>query len=183
MKITKISANKNAYNSKTKRQHSDVKFIIIHYTGNIGDTAENNGKYFRDTNTRAAGAHFFIDQKGNIIKSVDINRVAWSVGGSKYSDCEKTGGGKFYGIATNGNSVSIELCDNATNDPSEKQIAAVVQCVKYIRKYCKNANYLIRHFDVNGKHCPARMIDSTAAGRKKWIEFKARVYKDAGMAE
>lgn len=169
-----IKCNKNNYNN-TKRKHEQVRFIVIHYTANNGDTAEGNGNYFKNNVVRAS-AHFFIGQDGTIIKSVPLNKTAWSVGGKKYADCGKTGGGKYYGVACNSNSVSIELCDNLKKDPSEKQIKAVVKCIKYIRKYCKNANYIIRHFDVNGKHCPVRMTS-----KSKWNKFKARVYHDAGM--
>jgi N-acetylmuramoyl-L-alanine amidase CwlA len=66
----------------------------------------------------------------------------------------------------NANSVSIELCDNLNKDPSSAQIKAVKKCIKYIRKYCPNATKVIRHFDVTGKHCPARMMDD-----KVWKKF------------
>lgn len=173
-----IKADKSNYGGS--RKHSDVKFIVIHYTGNNNDKAENNGKYFQGKD-RKASAHFFVGQDGTIVKSVGLNKIAWGVGGAKWSDCSTTGGGKYYGVVTNSNSVSIELCDNVLLDPSEEQIQGVIKVIKYIRKYCKNANSLVRHFDVNGKHCPARMIDSAADGRSKWYKFKARVYKDAGM--
>lgn len=57
---------------------------------------------------------------------------------------------------TNENSVSIELCDcnNVEKPYSNKQIKAVRKLIKYIQRYCPNANKIIRHFDVNGKHCP-----------------------------
>ena len=30
----------------TERALTEIKYIVIHFTGNKGDTAENNGKYF-----------------------------------------------------------------------------------------------------------------------------------------
>lgn len=180
MKMTKIPCNKTNYYSKKKRKHSDVKFIVIHYTGNNNDKAESNGKYFAGAN-RHASAHFFVGQDGTIVKSVDLNRIAWSVGGAKYNDCAATGGGKYYGVCTNSNSVSIELCDNKILCPSEEQVKAVAEVVKYIRKYCKNANYIIRHFDVTGKKCPALMTDVDSERRERWITFKSEVYLYAGM--
>lgn len=181
MKYTSIPADKSNYYAGRKRKYSDVKFIVIHYTGNNNDKAVSNGRYFAAPN-RKASAHFFIGQDGTIVKSVNLPRIAWSVGGSKYANCKDTGGGKYYGICTNNNSVSIELCDNKILDPSEEQIRAIVECVEYIRKKCKNANYIIRHFDVTGKPCPARMTDETAEKRERWLKFKARIYADAGMA-
>lgn len=177
--MTTIKASRHSYGSI--RPYSAVAFIIIHFTGVNGDTAEGEGNYFKNSNTRSAGAHFFIDRRGDIVKSIPLNRTAWSVGGAKYSDCRKTGGGKYYKTATNSNSVSIELCDALANkEPSEEQIKAVVRCIKYIRKHCKNSNYLIRHFDVNGKHCPINMCGSSE-NNKRWLRFKARVFSESGM--
>lgn len=169
MMIKKISAKPISYSS-TKRDRERIKYIVIHYTAGNGDTAVNCGNYFKNGNTRAAGAHFFVDQKGNVVKSIDMNRTAWAVGGKKYNDCTQTGGGKYYNKCTNANSVSIELCDNLNKDPSKAQIRAVKDLIAYIRKYCPNAHRVIRHFDVTGKHCPARMMDSTS-----WKSFKKAI--------
>lgn len=169
MEINKIPAKSLSYSS-IKRDKKNVRFIVIHYTAGEGDTAENCGKYFADGNTRQAGAHFFVGQDGSIVKSIDMNRTAWAVGGKKYTDYKKTGGATYYGKCTNANSVSIELCDNLKKDPSKKQISAVKELIEYIRKYCPNANTVIRHFDVTGKYCPARMMDA-----KKWKKFKKEI--------
>ena len=166
MNIKSIPAKSVSYGGK--RALKDVLAIVIHYTGGTSDTAENEGYYFAKTNTRAAGAHFFVDREGNIVKSINMNRIAWSVGGAKYSD--KTGGGKFYGVYTNANTVSIELCAIATQDASDKQIAATNALIKYIQKKCPNAKAVIRHFDVTGKHCPARYIDE-----RKWTRLKKKL--------
>lgn len=155
--MIKIPARPISYSSK-KRNKKDVKYIVIHYTSGIGDTAENEGMYFAYRNKVAAGAHFFVDQKGIIVKSINLNRIAWSVGGGKWNDCNQTGGGKLYNTVTNANSVSIELCDIATKNPSVEQIDAVRKTIKYIRKHCPNAKTIVRHFDVNGKHCPVNMM-------------------------
>ena len=164
MKIKSIPAKSVSYGGT--RSLTSVKAIVIHYTGNDGDTAENNGSYFASGNTRSAGAHFFVGQDGAVVQSIDMERIAWAVGGSKYSG----GGGKYYGTYTNANTVSIELCDNASKDPSDKQVKAVVQLIKYIRKQCPNAKKVIRHWDVNGKSCPARMTSDSA-----WNTFLSRI--------
>lgn len=80
MKIHKLPAKSISYDSK-KRKRKDVKYIVIHYTGNNGDTAKNNATYFSKSNTREAGAHFFVGKKGAIYKSINMNRTAWAVGG------------------------------------------------------------------------------------------------------
>jgi len=158
-----IKARSNSYGRK--RDRKDVKYIVIHYTGNKNDTALANANYFAKTNTRTAGAHFFVDRKGTVIKSVAMNLVAWSVGGL-YT--RKNGAGEYYGKCTNSNSVSIELCDVATKAPSLEQTKAVKKLIKHIRKYCPNAKTIIRHWQVNGKKCPARM---TGKANKEWNQF------------
>lgn len=161
-----IKCHTSNYNSISERAYGDVDYIVIHYTANRGDTAEDNGRYFHN-NVTGTSAHFFVDQAGNTVKSVPLNHTAWSVGGRKYPG---TKGGTFYSKCKNSNSVSIELCDNVTKDPSEKQIKAVKRCIKYIQKYCKNAKTIIRHYDVTGKKCPGRMLDNT-----KWNEFRSKL--------
>ena len=61
MNMYKRLAKSISYNSK-KRSRKDVKYIVIHYTGNTGDTAKNNADYYATGNTREAGAHFFVDK-------------------------------------------------------------------------------------------------------------------------
>ena len=48
--------------SSTPRSLSNIKYIVIHYTGNKGDKASSNARYYAQSNTRTAGAHFFIDK-------------------------------------------------------------------------------------------------------------------------
>lgn len=157
------------YSMGDKRDRSTVKYIVIHYTGNNNDTAEANAKYFANTNTRTAGAHFFVDRKGNIYKSVNMNVVAWSVGGVYTTS---NGAGSYYKKCTNANSVSIELCDIASKKPSKKQIAATKWLVNYIQTKCVNAKTIIRHWDVNGKACPATM---TGTSNELWTSFKKQI--------
>lgn len=148
------------------RALSSVKYIVIHYTAGNGDTALNEVRYFANGNTRAAGAHFFCDQSGTVYQSIPLNRIAWSVGGF-YT--KANGAGSYYNVCTNANSVSIELCDNLNKDPSSKQISATKTLVAYIKSQCPNAKTIIRHWDVNGKACPARMVGTNNA---KWVSFR-----------
>lgn len=167
-----------------KRDLDAVKYIVIHYTGNTGDTAQANAKYFATSNTRAAGAHFFVDKAGKVYKSVNMNRSAYAVGG-KYS--LSGGAGTYYGRCTNANSISIELCD-CCKDTNWEQMKAARQLVKYIQKKCPNAKTIIRHWDVNGKDCPLPM---TGTNNKKWkrflcylkngYQFRGRVTKKAAL--
>lgn len=167
MKMYKRLAKPISFAPK-KRSRKDVKYIVIHYTGNTNDTAKNNADHFATGNDREAGAHFFVDKNGNIARSITMNRVAYAVGGFFN---KLNGAGTYYKKCTNANSVSIELCD-CTKNYSTKQAEATKRLVKYIKKYCPNAKTIIRHWDVNGKSCPSCM---TGKNNKKWIGFKKRI--------
>lgn len=154
------------------RNKKDVKYIVIHYTGNNNDTAKNNATYFHRGNQRYAGAHFFVDQFGSVYQSIPMSLIAWSVGDYVTTS---NGAGSYHGKCRNANSVSIELCDCASKNPSQKMIKAVIKLIAYIRKNCPNAKTVIRHWDVSGKSCPGRMTGTTAVGRKRWENFLAAI--------
>lgn len=149
-----------------KRALSSIKYIVLHYTAVNGDTAKNEASYFGRNYSRYAGAHFFVDQNGYIAQSIEMNVTAWSVGGSKYYKTNPA----YYGKCTNFNSVSIEMCDQVKKDAGAKQIEAVKWLISYIQKSCPNAKTIIRHYDVNGKPCPGRYLDTN-----KWNALKAAV--------
>lgn len=167
MGYTLIQAKSISYGGT--RSLLGVRYIVIHYTGNNGDTAKANCNFFRNSNTRSAGAHFFADRSGTVLQSIPLNRIAWSVGGFF---TQKNGAGSYYKKCTNTNSVSIELCDVASKYPSDAQIKAVRELVAYIKSQCPNAQTIIRHWDVNGKSCPARM---TGTNNSEWNSFKSAI--------
>lgn|SRR5574344_178292 len=170
MKIKKNYANKNNYGGK--RNTNIIKYIVIHYTANDGDSDESNAKYFKKKNIKAS-AHYFVDDD-SVTRSVPDNYVAWSVGGSRYSNYKSTGGAKYYGICTNNNSISIEMCDTIKDGKimaSEKTMQNTAELVKgLMAKYNVPIENVIRHFDVTGKSCPAYFVNQSA-----WNGFKARL--------
>lgn len=160
-------ANKSNYGGK--RATSKIKYIVIHYTGNDGDTDESNGRFFKN-NIVKASAHYFVDDD-SITQSVPDTYVAWSVGGSRYSNYKKTGGATYYKKCTNNNSISIELCDDVKNGkvyPSAKTIQNAIDLVEMLmKKYNIPKANVIRHFDVTGKACPSYWC-GTKAKNEKW---------------
>ena len=172
---TKLAARANYGN---KRLPSTIKYIVVHYTANDGDSDEGNSNYFAN-NIVSASAHYFVDGD-SVTQSVPDNYVAYSVGGSKYSDCNKSGGGKFYGLCTNTNSISIELCDeikNGKSDFSAKTIKNAIELIKMLmNRYSVDLNHIVRHFDVTGKKCPLPFVDS-----QKWQEFKEKIIESEDL--
>lgn len=154
------------------RRLKDIIAVVFHYTANKGDTAKNNADYYATGNTRAAGAHIYVSRNGDIAYSIPIEKIAYAVGG-KYST--SNGAGSQYQKITNTNSVSIELCDCATKDPSWEQMLACRELYLWLKSECPNIKYVVRHWDVNGKECPARLIGKD---NKKWERFLSKVMKN-----
>ncbi len=160
----------NRENYGRQRPTSDIKYIVIHYTANDGDTDENNGKYFANNVTKSS-AHYFVDDD-SITQSVPDNYVGYSVGGNRYANYKQTGGAKFYKTCTNSNSISIELCDDVKNGviyPSAKTIENALDLARLLMsKYNIPADRVIRHFDVNGKPCPAYWVNDAKWKAEFW---------------
>ena len=159
------------------RPYKNVKAIVLHYTGVSNDSAINECNYFAHSNTRQAGAHIFVDRAGGICKSVPLSRPAWSVG---ILFTRANGAAKYWGELNNYNTVSIEMCDCAKHDPSKAQIKAIKKAIKYIRRRCKNATKIVRHFDICGKQCPGRMSGGPGTvGYERW----QKLLDDLGESE
>ncbi|MBQ7793849.1 MAG: N-acetylmuramoyl-L-alanine amidase [Clostridia bacterium] len=165
-----ISAHRKNYGNL--RPLSVIKYIVVHYTANKGDTAEGNAKYFAN-NAVKASAHYFVDEN-EVVQSIKDECTAYSVGGNKYTN---TKGGSFYGKCTNTNSISVELCDsyNAVPEKTAERAAELIRSL--MDKYGITADRVIRHYDVTGKLCPKPFTDNA-----EWNSFKLRL-EDKEMNE
>lgn len=171
MKIkTKLASG---HNYGGRRSTSQIKYIVIHYMSGDGDSDEGNTAYFARPHDPKTSAHYFVDDD-SVTQSVPDDRIAYSVGGKLWSDSKRTGGGRLYGKAINANTINIEMCDSKRDGVIMAQPATITRTIKLVRllmdKYNIDIDHVIRHFDVNGKHCPAYLMD-----RQAWAEFKARI--------
>lgn len=153
------------YNNNTSR---DIKYIVMHYTGNAQkDTASNNANYFA-TGSRSASAHFFVDDT-SIYQSVELRDTAWHCGCSS----------GYKTSCRNANSIGIEMCCTAGNYKISEttQINAAYLCAEMCKKVGINASavdtYVLRHYDVvkTNKKCPAQFVDDPS----QWTRFKTWV--------
>lgn len=172
MSYTLVEQLAKSGNYGSSRTADKIKYLVIHYTGNDGDKAANNAKYYAN-NVIGASAHYFVDDT-TVYRSVPDLTVAWAVGGAKWNDCAATGGGTLYGTVTNTNSLSVELCDTVKDGSygaSEATLSnAVALCVSLMKTYNIPMANVCRHFDVTGKHCPAYMMDAAV-----WAAFRERL--------
>lgn len=154
-------ANKANYGSS--RSTNNIKYIVVHYTANDGDTDENNGKYFKN-NVVKTSAHYFVDDD-SVTQSVPDNYTAWHCGANRYK--HKT--------CRNSNSIGVEICDDVKNGtiyPSAKTIENALELVRHLmHKYSIPKENVIRHYDVTGKLCPAYWCGTTEKDNKWKTEF------------
>lgn len=160
-------ANKQNYGGV--RALNTIKYLVYHYTGNDGDSDEGNGKHFHNHIVKAS-AHYFVDDD-SVTQSVPDNYIAYSVGGRCQSNHHP-----LYKVCTNSNSISIEMCDcfkNGVVEITDKTIENAIELGKVLmKKYNISIDYVIRHYDVNGKACPnCNGLLNDAA----WNAFKSRL--------
>ena len=156
----------NPANYGSKRDTKEIKYIVIHYTANDRDTAENNLQYFHN-NVVKASAHYFVDEN-EVCYSVPVDHIAYHCGGS----LQGSGGHTFYKKCTNSNSIGVELCSRRDSKwnyyfKAETMRNAAALVLELMQKYNIPIERVIRHYDVTGKICPAPFISE-----KAWGDFK-----------
>lgn len=169
MNISLVPANEKNY----KKGRSDsIKYIVIHYTANNGDTAKNNVDYYKN-NAVEASAHYFVDEGDTIYQSVKDSDTAWAVGATKY----------VHPTCRNANAISVEMCSRNTGGSGkgaedsgwyfkEETIENAISLTKSLmKKYNIGPENVLRHFDVTGKICPAPFVNTP----EKWQDFKKRL--------
>ena len=148
----------STYNNSGRNGNS-ILYIVVHYTGNRGDTAKNNVDFFYNGD-RGASAHYFVDNN-SIWQSVEDYRAAWAVGD----------GSGMYGI-TNSNSISVEMCCQLNGEVSESTEKNTVDLVKHLMKvYNVPIENVVRHYDASRKVCP----NWSANNWQRWFNFKNRI--------
>lgn len=148
------------YSTKT-RKATDIKYIVIHYTGNNGDTDEGNANYFHNNDTGDTSAHYFVDED-SITQSVPDLSIAWHCGAKTY----------VHPTCRNANSIGVEMCSDIVKGKYTITYATAVNAVTLVKNLMKKYNIpienVIRHYDVTGKKCPAPWVDEPIY----WQTFK-----------
>lgn len=145
---------------------NSIKYIVIHSTGNVNDTAKNNADYFYGGD-RNASAHYFVDDN-QIWQVVEEYNQAWHCGD----------GGNVYGIGNN-NSIGIEMCGTANGYISEQTINNTIQLVKQLMsKYGVSVTNVVTHYNASRKNCPSQFSPNNWA---RWNNFKSRLSGGATM--
>lgn len=142
----------------TKGRTQNIKYLVIHYTSNKGDTAKNNADYFAREITKSS-AHYFVDEN-EVWQSVLDTDTAWHCGAKNYA----------HPTCRNANSIGIEICMNdKSGNVRYGSIETAVGLAKEIMvKYNIPIENVLRHYDITLKNCPLPMIEN----EQLWIDFK-----------
>lgn len=151
-------------NYRPKRTEK-IKYIVIHYTANNGDTALGNARYFHNNKNLKTSAHYFVDEK-SVWQSVKDGDTAYHCGGTKY----------VHGQCRNVNALGIEMCSKKDRSgkyyiPSST-IKNTIELTKMLmEKYEIDSCCILRHYDVTGKKCPEPFVRDV----KQWVEFRRMI--------
>lgn len=140
-----------------------VRYIVMHYTANNGDTAKNNCDYYHRVGGLQASAHYFVDEHG-VMQSVRESDTAWHCGARAY----------WHPECRNANSIGIEMCSRKRADGSyyikpETVANAAALAKDIMQRYGIDTEHVVRHYDVTGKRCPMPWVDDPA----QWAAFLA----------
>ena len=184
----------------TKTPNRTIKYLAIHYTAGAS-SAPGRAKGMKSSweKSKRASADFGCDDRDMVQFNPDPrNYKCWSVGDKKnpYS-----GGGSLYRIATNTNTISIEICSNLKKGTSASKTnhegwyfteAALNNAVRLAKILMKKYNIplerVVRHYDISGKVCPGILGWNNAGlndvkgnkiagtnNSKAWEAFKERL--------
>lgn len=149
-----------------KGRTQPVEYIVVHYTANTGDTAQNNLDYFARTKT-GTSAHYFVDEN-EVCQSVQDTDVAWHCGSKN----------PRHPYCRNANSIGVEMCNSVGGVPEAVRARTAAFVRKKMKEYGIDSSHVLRHYDVTGKRCPAPWVDNP----EEWMEFKKMLEEDDDMS-
>lgn len=139
-----------------------IEYIVVHYTANTGDTAQNNLDYFARTKT-GTSAHYFVDEN-EVCQSVQDTDVAWHCGSKN----------PRHPYCRNANSIGIEMCNSVGGVPEAVRDRTAAFVRQKMKEYGIDSSHVLRHYDVTGKRCPAPWVDAPG----EWEKFKTMLEVD-----
>ena len=133
--------------SKNTRKKSDIKFVIIHYTGMQSEIE--SLRRLKNSKSKVS-CHYLINKKGEIIQMVLDKYSAWHAGKSRWK--------KYKNL--NKNSIGIELVNRGhfygyENFPKKQINTLIFLCKKLKMKYGIKTENFLGHSDI----APLRKTD------------------------
>ena len=141
--------------SRPGKKIKSLDYIVIHYLGNPGTTAQQNHDYFeslKDLQDTSMSANYVVGLEGEIIHCVPDDEVAYASN------------------QANRYSISIENCHpDETGRFTDETYKSLVKLTAYLSDlYQIDEDHIIRHYDVTGKDCPKWFVEHP----DDWEKFK-----------
>ena len=142
-----LKDNKSLNFTKKTRSLSNIRFLIIHYTGM--QSARVSMNKLKNPKSKVS-CHYLIDRNGAIFRMVEDNKIAWHAGKSKWKNTKNL----------NKYSIGIEIQNKGhfikyQNFP-KKQIFSLIKLLKKLmKKYNIKKENILGHSDI----APLRKID------------------------
>ena len=142
-----LKDNKSMNFTKKTRSLSNIRFLIIHYTGM--QSARVSMNKLKNPKSKVS-CHYLIDRNGAIFRMVEDNKIAWHAGRSKWKNTKNL----------NKYSIGIEIQNKGhlikyQNFP-KKQIFSLIKLLKKLmKKYNIKKENILGHSDI----APLRKID------------------------
>ena len=151
----------------SKAPNREIKYLAIHFTAGSSSKAGSAKSVKHVFEQRKASADFCVDDRDMVQFNPDLhNYYCWAVGDKKAIG---SNGGQLYGIATNRNTISIEICStcipatstavsHSNHDGWSFTDTAINNAVKLskilMKKFNIDKDHVVRHYDISGKLCP-----------------------------
>ncbi|WP_440634629.1 N-acetylmuramoyl-L-alanine amidase [Candidatus Pelagibacter sp. HIMB1746] len=175
----KIILNYSPNFNPKRRKKSEIKFIVLHYTGMKSEKKAIDK--LLDQNSKVS-CHYLIKNNGDIIKMVPEKYQAWHAGISSWK--------KYKSL--NKNSIGIEITNPGHESKyikfSKKQIYSLIQLTKnLIKKFKINSKFILGHSDIApdrkldpGEKFPWEFLSKNKIGI--WHDFsKNKIKKERGL--
>lgn len=166
----------------TPNKGRKIEYIVLHYSATVlskSGTAKNVCAWW-NKDPGQASADFVVDDDEIWQYNPDLdNYYCWHCGGRKLN----YGPAPYKGIATNKNSIGIEMCSYRNDKNSDATAEAdgwyisdkvISNTKKLVNMLCKQYNLqsdrIITHFDVTGKLCPRPFVTCVSTGSWKLVD-------------
>lgn len=151
---------------RAARGKEDIRYLVIHFTANDGDTAKNNADYFARAEI-STSAHYFVDES-EVWQSVRDADIACTAARAA-SISTRTAATR---TASALSCAAAKTARNSTLCPRPCAGAQALTC-ELMAKYGIPLENVVRHYDVTHKNCPAPFVESASA----WTAFKQGLQK------
>lgn len=157
MVIKKIPLPKNNGNNPNKQITPDT--IVVHYFGDPNVSAERLAMCFLNNNANNVSSNYIVDSK-QVIETIPAGHMSYCVSNH------------------NTHTINIEC---AHTESGQFDIRTMIHLREIVRKLMKDwgidAQHVVRHYDLTGKHCPMFYVKN----KREWELLRTYITSEKGV--